>query len=140
MWLRRLFIRPADGQLAAMESRRRLFTANQRHFLRLRDQTCRTAWCDAPIRHFDHIRPAELGGATSVTNGQGYCAACNYAKQAAGWRGHPPDLGRDCIEITTPTGHRYATRPPDPPGLSSRARPPIRSALEESLAQLLRAA
>src|SRR5438067_228926 len=33
MWLRRLFTRPGDGQLAAMDSRRRTFTPNQRHFI-----------------------------------------------------------------------------------------------------------
>ena len=51
MWLRRLYLHPRTGALAAMDSRRRLFTAKQRHFIRLRDQTCRTPWCDAPIRH-----------------------------------------------------------------------------------------
>lgn len=32
MWLRRLYTRPDDGQLAAMDSRRRYFTATQPHF------------------------------------------------------------------------------------------------------------
>ena len=42
VWLRRLFTRPEDGALVAMESRRRLFPDRLRRFLVLRDQTCRT--------------------------------------------------------------------------------------------------
>jgi hypothetical protein len=136
MWLRRLFTRPADGQLAAMESRRRLFTADQRHFVRMRDQTCRQPWCDAPIRHIDHVRPAEDGGPTDVINGQGYCVACNHAKQAPGWHAEPPRPGRPDIVITTPTGHRYRSRAPDPPG----ARPPEPSNMELAFSRLLSAA
>ena len=33
----------------------RRFTGAMRRFILLRDQTCRTAWCDAPIRHLDHV-------------------------------------------------------------------------------------
>jgi hypothetical protein len=118
IWLRRLYNQPHNGQLVAMESRRREFTPAQRRFLRLRDQTCRTPWCDAPIRHADHIIPVEHGGPTSIDNGQGYCQACNHAKQAPGWtttpvlsRAGPPE-----VAITTPTGHRYTSHAPSPPG------------------------
>ncbi|SOD74636.1 HNH endonuclease [Jatrophihabitans sp. GAS493] len=116
MFLRRLYTHPDTHQLAAMETQSRLFTANQRHFLLLRDQTCRTPWCDAPIRHADHIQPAADGGPTSVTNGQGLCEACNHAKQAPDWT---QNLNPECpgeVITTTPTGHRYPSRPPDPPG------------------------
>jgi hypothetical protein len=137
MWIRRLFTRPDTGELAAMDSKRRFFTANQRHYLRLRDHYCRTPWCEAPIRHADHVVPAEHGGPTEVGNAKGNCAACNYTKQAPGWREHvdahlpgPPE-----IVITTPTGHRYRSRPPDPPG-----RRPPHSPLEATLRNHLRAA
>lgn len=67
----------------------RIVMANQRLFLRLTgDDICATPWCDAPIRHADHIRPHELGGATTLANGQGLCEACNHAEQAPGRR-HP---------------------------------------------------
>ena len=56
---------PGTGELAAMETHRREFTANQRRFLRLRDQTCRTPYCDAPIRHADHVDAHVDGGPTS---------------------------------------------------------------------------
>jgi hypothetical protein len=137
MWLRRLFTRPGDGELAAMDSRRRTFTPSQRHFLRLRDQFCRQPWCDAPIRHIDHIRPAQDDGSTSVNNGQGYCAACNYAKEAPGWIMRAPVPGARTIMIITPTGHRYASRAPDPPGTRLRR---ARSPVERRLAELLTAA
>jgi hypothetical protein len=118
VWLRRLYTAPGTGELAAMDTRRRCFTANQRRFLQLRDQHCRTPWCEAPIRHADHIQPAEHGGATSIANAQGYCAACNHAKQAPGWRTRrvASTPVRHEVETTTPTGHRYRSRPPDPPG------------------------
>jgi hypothetical protein len=130
-WLRRLFSRPDSGDLVTMETRRRLFTDSQRRFLRLRDQTCRTPWCDAPIRHTDHVQPVENGGPSRLDNGASLCAACNYAKQAPGWQAEP--AGRTRIVITTPTGHRYHSRAPAPPG-----RPP-ESALEQRLRQLLAA-
>jgi 5-methylcytosine-specific restriction endonuclease McrA len=109
-WLRRLYRRPAENELVAMETRRRCFTAGQRQFIRLRDQTCRTPWCDAPIRHTDHITPADAGGATSIRNGQGLCAACNYAKQAPGWQATRAPNGD--VQTETPTRHRYHSRAP----------------------------
>ena len=53
---------------------------------RLRDQRCRTPYCDAPIRHRDHAEPHNRGGPTSALNGLGSCERCNYAKEAPGWR------------------------------------------------------
>jgi 5-methylcytosine-specific restriction endonuclease McrA len=88
-----------------MESTGRLFTENQRLFLMLRDQTCRTPYCGAPIRHADHVVPADRGGPTSTANGQGTCEACNYAKQAPGWT-QDVDVG-GAIITRTPTGHEY---------------------------------
>jgi hypothetical protein len=122
VWLRRVFTRPADGALVAMESRRRLFPDRLRRFLVLRDQTCRTPWCGAPIRHADHIVPAEAGGPTSAANGQGLCVACNHTKQAPGWQARSGAGGAGhTVQITTPTGHTYTSRPPPPPGQRPRA-------------------
>src|SRR5690349_6242789 len=86
MWLRRLYVAPESGQLVGMESRRRTFTSAQRRFIRARDRYCRTPYCEAPIRHADHVTTAASGGPTDIDNSQGYCEACNYAKQAPGWR------------------------------------------------------
>ena len=122
VWLRRIFTAPGSGELVAVESRRRLFTTGQRRWVRLRDQVCRTPWCEAPIRHTDHVHPHEAGGPTSVDNAQGLCQACNHAKQAPGWRAGPGPGG--AIETITPTGHRYRSRAPALPG-TSRGSPPI---------------
>lgn len=116
-WLRRLFA--ARGRLIAAESERRVFPSGMRRFLIWRDQTCRTPWCDAPIRHVDHVVPVADGGVTSLVNGQGLCEACNYTKQAPGWQTRTePDQsgGPGRVVITTPTGHTYPSHAPPPPG------------------------
>jgi len=112
-WVRRLFVRPDSGQLVAMDSHRRRFDGQLRHFVVLRDQFCRMPWCDAPIRHADHLVPHREDGPTAADNGQGLCEACNYAKEAPGG-----DLDGDghLVTIRTPTGSRYRSRAPDPPG------------------------
>jgi len=121
-WVRRLYTDPTGTQLVAMDSRRRLFPAAAQKFLILRDQTCRTPWCDAPIRHIDHITPFGRGGPTHLSNGQGLCQACNLSKQAPHWRSWTdphntdnPDNTDDTVHITTPTGHHYTSNPPPPP-------------------------
>jgi hypothetical protein len=123
-WLRRLFTRPGTGELIAMDSRSRLVPIALAHFLGLRDQTCRTPWCDAPIRHRDHIIAAEDGGETSAENTQGLCEACNYAKQAHGWTARPRPGPRHTVETVTPTGHRYTSPAPPPVGASLLPNPP----------------
>ena len=108
VWLRRLYASPTTGELVAMDSRARLFPAGLARFVRLRDQFCRTPWCDAPIRHTDHVVPHGADGPTSVDNGQGLCEACNYAKEAPRWRARPGPGGT--VTTTTPTGHSRTTR------------------------------
>jgi hypothetical protein len=71
--LRRLYKHPRSGALVAMESRARLFPKGLSRFIDLRDDTCRTPYCDAPIRHHDHATAHGRGGATSGVNGLG-CA------------------------------------------------------------------
>ena len=111
-WVRRLYTRPGDGALVAMDSTRRVFAGNLRRFIQVRDQRCRTPWCDAPIRHIDHPKRHADGGPTSIDNSQGLCEACNHAKDAPGW--HARASGDGSVETTTPTGHRY--RSPVPRG------------------------
>ena len=136
-WVRRLYTSPDRSALVAMDSRRRTFTGGLRHFLVLRDQTCRTPWCDAPIRHVDHITPDADGGPTSADNGQGLCESCNYTKQLAGWlsrlRSDEAD-GVHTVETTTPTGHRHRSHPPPP-----TRRIDIFSPLEEEILKIIAA-
>jgi hypothetical protein len=60
-----------------MDSRARLFPVGLRRFIQARDDTCRTPYCDAPIRHHDHIIPWQHRGRTTHANGAGLCEACN---------------------------------------------------------------
>jgi hypothetical protein len=118
VWLRRLYAE--GGRLVGLESSRRIFPEGLRRQVVARDRVCRTPWCDAAVRHIDHAVPAEAGGSTSESNGQGLCEACNLAKQATGWRARPGPAGAgQLVDTTTPTGHRYVSRPPDPPGMRS---------------------
>ena len=107
VWLRRLYERPRSEESVALDHRGRLFRHGLRTLIRLRDQTCRTPWCDAPIRHSDHAVPAGEGGPDQHDNGQGLCEACNHAKQAPDSaiqdRSWSPTYRRD----HHPTGHAY---------------------------------
>ncbi|WP_159704129.1 HNH endonuclease signature motif containing protein [Arthrobacter sp. 18067] len=116
VWLRRLYTAPATGELLAMDSKARLFPPRLRRFIETRDDTCRTPYCDAPIRHIDHIVPWHSGGTTCVDNGAGLCEACNHAKENPGWatKTLPEDV--HTLEIRTPTGHSYQSKAQPLPG------------------------
>ncbi len=115
--LRRLYRDPKSGSLVAMESRSRLFPKGLAGFIGLRDRTCRTPYCDAPIRHRDHAVQRNRGGPTSAANGLGECERCNYVKEAPGWRVTASDEnGVHTAEFVTPTGARYRSTAPPLPG------------------------
>jgi hypothetical protein len=119
--LRRLYAHPDSGALVAMESRARLFPRGLAAFIGLRDQRCRTPYCDAPIRHRDHAQPWASGGATSAGNGLGSCERCNYVKEATGWQVDTSidQTHRHTAQFTTPTGAQYrSAAPPLPRGPS----------------------
>ncbi|MCY1158595.1 MAG: endonuclease [Citricoccus sp.] len=104
VFIRRLYTEPDTGQLVGMDSRRRGFTGLLRRLIILRDDTCRTPWCDAPVRHIDHATPVREGGATSFDNASGLCVRCNYTKEHRGWTHR---VGSGGLEVRTPTGHGY---------------------------------
>ncbi|KUI05819.1 DUF222 domain-containing protein [Mycobacterium sp. IS-3022] len=120
--LRRLYRHPRSGQLVAMESRARAFPKGLAAFIGIRDQTCRTPYCNAPIRHRDHAVPRHRAGPTTALNGLGECEACNYAKEAPGWSVTTSEHdGEHRAEFTTPTGATYRSTAPPLPG------PPVRA-------------
>ena len=121
--IRRLYTSPTTGELVSMDARTRTFRGNLARFIRLRDRTCRTPWCDAPVRHIDHVEASEDDGPTSARNGQGLCEACNYAKTAHRWRSRPRPDGS--VTTTLPTGHRLTTRPPPIATIHRRALPAL---------------
>ncbi|MFS3129149.1 HNH endonuclease [Nocardioides sp. Bht2] len=117
-WFRMLHYAPRGG-LVAMSSKQRFFPPGMAEFLSVRGAgICATPYCNAPIRHSDHINPFVEGGPTATVNGQGLCEACNHAKRDGGWRQRvvsDPDERHE-VETITLTGHRYRSRAPDPPG------------------------
>lgn len=116
--LRRLYAAPKTGALVAMDSVARDFPRGLATFIDLRDRTCRTAYCDAPIRHHDHVVRRADGGETSGPNGQGLCEQCNYVKEAPGWRARPitgPPDGPHVVETELPTGHVVRSTAPAAP-------------------------
>ena len=120
--LRRLYAHPDSGALVAMESRSRLFPKGLATFIGLRDERCRTPYCDAPIRHRDHAEPWARSGETSASNGLGLCERCNYVKEVAGWCVKPnvDEIGRHTAQFITPTGaHYWSAAPPRAPTITT---------------------
>ncbi|BAH50160.1 hypothetical protein ROP_19130 [Rhodococcus opacus B4] len=121
--LRLMYACPVSGVLTAMESQARTFPRSLRKLIDLRDRTCRTPWCDAPIRHHDHIRSRRNKGVITAQNGAGLCAACNYAKEGDGWAARPvcrPDR-RHLLDLRIPTGHHYRSAAPRLPSAARRS-------------------
>ncbi|MET3370905.1 UNVERIFIED_CONTAM: hypothetical protein ABIE34_004182 [Jeotgalibacillus campisalis] len=120
LWLRRLYTAPASGELLGMDFKARLFPTRLRRFIEIRDDICRTPYCDAPIRHIDHVLPWRSGGTTTLTNGAGLCEACNHTKENPGWTSKTVHAdahgGVHTLEISTPTGHTYKSKAPPLPG------------------------
>ncbi|WP_344086425.1 HNH endonuclease [Nostocoides veronense] len=120
VFLTRVFTSPDGRDLLALDATARLFPPRLRAALILRDDTCRTPYCDATIRHADHIQSVAEGGPTTLRNGQGLCARCNYTKELDGFTTRvldpqeAPGTGQQThvTEVTTPTGHRYLSVAP----------------------------
>jgi hypothetical protein len=81
-----------------------------------RDRQCRDPFCEAPIRHIDHIQRYTDNGLTIYPNGRGECERGNYTREMPGWKVEAVTSGLDgqhhTIKITTPTGHSYLSRAP----------------------------
>ena len=114
--VRRLYAAPATGDLVAMESKARIFPAALKRLIAARDRTCRSPWCDAPLRQYDHVVPAARGGPTSAANGQGLCERCNQTKESPGWSHGTIPASRHTVEVRTPAGETYRSTAPPLPG------------------------
>lgn len=115
--IRRLFRVEATDRLVAMDATSRAFTGALARFVRIRDQVCRTPWCNARIRHLDHVEASTAGGATAEDNGQGLCESCNYLKESPGWRHRVSSepFAAHTVEVTTPSGTTVESHAPPPP-------------------------
>ena len=100
---RRLITR--DGIVIGGDSRQRTYTGTLATFIKARDgHRCAEPYCDAPIRHLDHIKRWADGGETTFDNGRGLCEFHNHVREGRDW-----DVRRegDTITTTTPTGAQY---------------------------------
>lgn len=127
-WWRRLFTAPTTGPatvgqpgpIVGGDPRRRRFDGWLAALIGARDGgRCRDPFCDAPIRHTDHIIRHRDGGPTSLTNGRGVCARGNYVREMPGWTVETIDDGLHgkphAVRTSTPTGHVYTSHAPRPP-------------------------
>ena len=116
LWWRRLYAAPVGGPIVGADPYRRRFDGFLRKLIMLRDRWCRDPFCDAPIRHIDHIQRYSDGGLTISLNGRGACERGNYVREMPGWKLEAVSSGLDgqphTIKITTPTGHTYASPAP----------------------------
>ena len=115
-WIRRLYADDRPGELTAVDPRRRLFRGEVRRFILLRDQRCRTPWCDAPIHDIDHAHRFADGGDTDPDNGVGHCRRFNLAKEIPGWESTTARAAEGApsrLTIRTPTGHIYTSTAPE---------------------------
>src|SRR5690625_4800654 len=72
-FIRRMYTRPDDGQLVALESTRRRFPDGLVTMLRVRDDSCATPWCNSPIQDADHRRSWSTVGTSSWANSTVLC-------------------------------------------------------------------
>jgi hypothetical protein len=116
VWWRRLYAAPVGGPIVGGDPHRRHFHGHLRKLIMWRDRQCRDPFCEAPIRHIDHIQRYTDGGLTVYPNGRGECERGNYAREMPGWKVEAVTSGLDgqrhTIKITTPTGHSYLSRAP----------------------------
>lgn len=120
--IRRIFTAPGSGDLVGMESTSRTYRGLLRQFIRLRDQRCRTPFCESPIRQIDHIKPVAAGGATTARQGRGTCARCNYTKELPGYvvTGDAHDMQVRVGSVT-----RTSIPPPSPGALEQELVSPL---------------
>ena len=124
-WWRRIFTAPtpAGGRTVVEVDRRRhrfpgrsarRFARHAARIIQARDRCRRDPYCTAPIRHLDDIvRYAEA--ANPCGNGRGVCERGNYVREMPGWTIELIDDHPHTTITTTPTGHSYLSRAPNPP-------------------------
>lgn len=113
---RKIYTAPGTAELLALESKRRAFPQGLKRFINLRDRFCRTPYCDAPIRHIDHVEPVARGGMTTAKNAEGTCAHCNYIKEFPGWIVEVVQDERHAVRWKDPSGNSCRSTAPPQPG------------------------
>ena len=113
---RRLLTDPDTGRL--LDYGRTTYRPPQdlAEFVIARDRTCTFPGCTrrAHLCDLDHETPFDMGGTTNPQNLASLCRRHHRAKHQ-GWLVRR-DVATGTSKWTTPTGHVYASRPPDLPG------------------------
>ncbi|MGI5132159.1 DUF222 domain-containing protein [Pseudonocardia sp. CA-107938] len=100
-----------DGIVIGGDSVQRTFTGVLADLIKIRDGgRCTAPYCDAPIRHIDHIERWRDGGRTEFDNGRGLCEFHNHLRE----------IGTTASRPHKQRKRRHAGRVP------SRVRPPGR--------------
>ncbi|WP_226350572.1 HNH endonuclease signature motif containing protein [Pseudonocardia sp. ICBG601] len=110
-----------QGIVIGGDSRKRTFTGLLATLVKARaGNQCTEPYCDAPVRHLDHIHRDADGGRTELDNGRGVCEFHNHVREQPGWQVFRAPDG--IVVTVTPTGHRYCgPAPPLPPAPPPRA-------------------
>jgi hypothetical protein len=116
-WVRRLLTDPIDASVLTVDTGRRRFDGALRRLIKLRDRRCRNPYCNAPVRDIDHREAWIDGGATTASNGHGYCKRCHRLKDHPGvsvTRIPPPGDNPDAHRIVwrTPGGDEHPSLAP----------------------------
>ena len=109
--VRRIFTAPNHQELVGMESTSRTYNGLLREFIRLRDQRCRTPFCESPAQQTDHITPVAKGGLTTAANGRATCTRCNQDKEHPDYR----VTGTAQYAVCTVGGLKTPSTPSKPP-------------------------
>lgn len=114
--LLRLYRHPRSGGRVAMESRARRFPKGLATFIALRDDSCRTPYCDAPIRHTPTTRcrmPGAAPPAPATARARAKPATTPRRRRAGACARQPnpaviqPNSRRQSVRRTPRRHHRY---------------------------------
>ncbi len=113
----RLLTHPETGQVLAVGSDSYRPPADLRHYLKVRDTTCRFPGCNrrAADTDGDHTTAHALGGRTNASNLAQLCRRHHVLKHQGTFTVTQSDNGDGTLTWTTPTGRTHTTRPADIP-------------------------
>lgn len=107
----RILTHPETGAIMSVGRGSYAVPKDLRRWLVIRDETCRFPGCSRSARRseVDHTIDWALGGVTDHRNLAHLCTAHHHLRHHTAWSYRQDDRGN--LEWTSPTGHRYATRP-----------------------------
>ncbi len=113
----RLLTHPESGQVLAVGSDSYRPPADLRHYLKVRDTTCRFPGCNrrAADTDGDHTTARAAGGRTNASNLAQLCRRHHVLKHQGTFTVTQSENGDGTLTWTTPTGRTHTTRPADIP-------------------------